>query len=94
MAARFDTRLVTVMVAQGISPEARSKVLAAAARDGVAELIQTGAASPKFVRFVDGVQGASEDAVRPDGTIAYRFSYLGEVVAFAVAFLQARSPVR
>lgn len=93
MAARFDTRIVSVAVEQGASPQVRSATLAAAARAGVAELIRSGQAAPKYTRFVDGTEGASEDQVRPDGTIAYRFSYMGEVVQFALDTIRERSPV-
>jgi hypothetical protein len=94
MAARFDTRAISILVAKDVEPAARSKILANAARTGVAELISTGGASPKYTRFVDGTKDAVEDSVRPDGAILYQFGYLGEIVVFAVAFLQARSPVR
>lgn len=94
MPARFDSRAITVMVAQGTSPERRSAALATAARTGVAELIRTGHASPKYRRFVDGTEGRDESSVRPDGTIAYRFGYMGEVVAFALAYVRDRGPIR
>lgn len=93
MAARFDIRLVEIAIEKGASPQTRSATLAAAARAGVAELIRSGQAAPKYKTFVDGVEGASEDQVKPDGAIAYRFRSMGEVVKFAVDFIRGRSPV-
>lgn len=94
MAARFASNAITILVAEGSSPERRAQVLAEAARSGLATLISTGVASSRYTRFVDGVEGVAEDLVKPEGTIAYRFAYMGEVVEFALAFLQARSPYK
>jgi hypothetical protein len=88
------SRSIDVFIRQNLSPEARSAALAEVARRGVAELIATGQASPRYRRIVDGVEGAPETAVRPDGVIVYRFDAMAEIVAFALAFLAGRSPVR
>ena len=74
-------------------PATLSGLLAGAARAQVAELVADGSASPVFTRWVDGIEGASEDSVRPDGSILYEFQYLDEVVAFALDYCRARSPV-
>lgn len=94
MADKFISQAINVLIADGLSPLARSAFLAQAAKDGVADLILSGKATPNYKRFVDGIEGLAEEAVSADGTILYRFSYLAEVVAFTVAFLQNRSPVR
>lgn len=94
MPATFSTTTLTKLIEQGLDPAVQSKILADFARSGVADLIATGRASPKYKRFVNGTEGLLEDAVKPDGTIAYRFGYMGEVAAFAIEFLKARSPVR
>lgn len=88
---RQTTRL---FVDRELSGPARSAKLAAFARDGVAKLIAEGKAAPTYRRFVDGREGAQESDVKPDGVIQYEFSYIAEAVLFALAFLQARSPVR
>jgi hypothetical protein len=46
-----------------------------------------------FSRTVDGVLGAPEERVRPDGRIVYRYSRLEEVVRFAMETLFDLSPV-
>lgn len=94
MADKFISQAINVMIADGLTPLARSMFLAEVAKQGVEDLILAGRATPKYRRFVDGIEGIPEEAVSADGTILYRFSYLGEIVAFIVAFLRARSPVR
>jgi hypothetical protein len=87
-------RSVDVFVARHLSPQAQSAALARVAKEGVAELIRTGRAPPRYTRYVDGREGAPEESVRPDGEIRYRFDPMAEVIAFALAFLRERSPVR
>lgn len=82
---------IRVFVDREMSPAARAARLASVARSTVADLVAAGRASPRYETSVDGVPGASEDAVRPDGRITYNFAYIGEAVEFALAFLQARS---
>lgn len=77
-----------------LGPEARSAFLARVARQRLAAAQAEGVASRTFTRFVDGVEGAVEDAVQPDGVILYRFRALANAAAFALSYLQARSPVR
>src|SRR5690349_14974747 len=45
-----------------------------------------------FVRTVDGVEGAPEEAVRPDGLIVYKYQRIDTVVEFALDTLRALSP--
>lgn len=92
MSGAAFARSVDVFVSRDLSPAARSQLLAEAARQGTAELIASGQASPRYVREVDGVEGAPAEAVRPDGVIVDRFSYLADVVVFALAYLKERSP--
>ena len=47
----------------------------------------------RFVRTVDGVRGAREEQVRPDGTIIYVYPRLDEVVQAAMELLFELSPV-
>lgn len=90
--ARAVRRTLDVFVDETLSPEARSDFLADTARQALASAIATGEASDKYRLLVDGREGQKEEAVRPDGKILYLFSYLGEVAAFALAYLRARSP--
>lgn len=87
------SRSVKVFIDQNLTPKAQSAHLAKTARAGVAELISSGRASPRYEVAVDGRLGASEEQVKPLGTISYTFEYLGDVVSFAIGFLMARSPV-
>lgn len=90
---RFPTNTIQIKIAEDTAPAARAKLLADTARAGLAELIASGRASPKYRRFVDGAAGRSEDQVRADGQIAYQFNYMGEIISFALGFLKDRSPV-
>ncbi|WP_372397106.1 hypothetical protein ABMY26_23845 [Azospirillum sp. HJ39] len=94
-AAAFNARL-RVFVDQALSPEAQSRRLADIAIAERDRLIASGRASRRFRRWVDGVEGAPETAVRPadGGRIVYRFSIMGAVCNFALSFLIARSPPR
>lgn len=85
---------VDLLIARHMSPAAASAKLAAFAKQKVAEVIASGRAPPQYRRFVDGVEGAPEEAVRADGAILYRFAVLAEAVAFALSFLRERSPAR
>lgn len=93
-AAAQIRRTVDVFIDQALSPQARSGALARAARQGVAELVRSGRASPTYRRFVDGVEGVEEDRVKPDGQITYLFGNLNVASQFALSFLKARSPAK
>lgn len=47
----------------------------------------------QFNTFVNGVEGADEFSLRPEGLILYRGLSLGPAIAFALSYLQKRSPV-
>ena len=87
-------RNVDVWVQDNLTAEARSALLARTARQKLAELQAQGRAPRHFTRYVDGMEGAPEDSVRPNGVILYRFRFLANAAAFALSYLQARSPVR
>lgn len=78
---------------RAMGPAARSAFLANTARARLAELTDTGRASRQFRKFVDGVEGASEDAVQPSGVILYEFVYVARAAVFALEFLRGRAPV-
>lgn len=87
------SRTIEVFVDKDLDPVAQAADFARRARDGIAEEIGRGRVPPSFKRYVDGREGAPESAVRPGGVILYEFSYSAELVVFALAFLEARSPV-
>jgi hypothetical protein len=93
MSGSAFARSVDVFLSRELSPQAMSAALAKAADEGTAELIRTRRASPRFKRFVDGVEGAAAGSVKPGGIIVDQFIYLGDAAAFALAYLQGRSPV-
>ncbi|MBP2302518.1 hypothetical protein [Azospirillum picis] len=94
-AAAFNARL-RVFADRALSPEAQSRRLAEIAITERDRLIAAGRATRRYRRWVDGVEGAPETAVRPadGGRIVYRFSILGAVCTFALSFLINRSPPR
>ncbi|HVL73890.1 MAG TPA: hypothetical protein VM434_18615 [Beijerinckiaceae bacterium] len=49
--------------------------------------------APPHETYVDGVKGASEDAVKPDGRIVYEFELLDEMYDWIRAQLEKHSPV-
>lgn len=85
-------RNIAVFADRVLGPEARSELLARVARERLALAQASGAAPRDFVRYVDGVEGRPEDQVRHDGVILYRFRFLANAAAFALAYLVGRSP--
>jgi hypothetical protein len=83
---------IEIFAKEHASPEAVSRAIAKAAREGTAELIATGRASPRFTRYVDGREGVAPEAVRPNGVIVDVFETVGEIIGFALGFLQKRAP--
>lgn len=77
-----------------LAGDALRKEFAAFARASLADAIKTGVGSAAYTRFVNGRAGLTEDQVRLPGPIVYEFSWLEEVIAFAVTFLRTRYPVR
>ncbi len=94
-AAAFNERL-KVFIDRTLSPEAQSRRLAEVAKAEKDRLIAAGRASRRYRRWVDGVEGAPEEAVKAadGGRIVYRFSVMGAVCTFALSFLINRSPPR
>jgi hypothetical protein len=86
------TREFEIFVSKDLDPVAQAADFARRAREGVAADIAAGRVPPNFKRYVDGREGAPETSVRPGGVIAYEFSFSAEIVVFALAFLEARSP--
>lgn len=85
-------RSIDIAIAADLDPVAAALDFAQRVRADVAEEIAAGRAAKRFTRYVDGREGADERAVKPGGTILYEFGMMPEIAAFALAFLQARSP--
>lgn len=83
-----DLQLATA----GLEPVAIAAQLARFARAELADAIQRGEASPTYARFVNGREGAPEESVVPPGPILYVFSAWGEIIPWALADLEKRSP--
>lgn len=83
-----DLRLATA----GMAPENIAKELAAFARRELAAAIQSGEASERFDRYVNGNFGAAEETVVPPGPILYVFHWWREIVEFALQTAVERSP--
>lgn len=81
-----------VFIDRALSPKVQSEYLANFAKTDVAKLIASGRASEQYDRYVDGNEGAPEEAVKPNGIIAYIFGGTGKVVVYALGFLIGRSP--
>lgn len=91
-------RDITLLVDRTLSPKARSQTIARFARnirdEAKAKTAQVLGESPPLKTFVDGVEGASEDAVNPDrGTIVYQFQLVGEALIWILQMLKQNSPV-
>lgn len=87
-------RTLRVWADKTIGPAALSANLAKAARHARDDLIRRGDASPTYRTFVDGREGASEETVKPQGAILYRFNTLGLATVFALSYCITRSPVQ
>jgi hypothetical protein len=98
--AKIDpiARDIEVLVARDLSPQAQSAALAAFAREQKAEIAAVNdAAMGKKVPVqttVDGVADASEDMVRPAGTIVYEFELASDMLEWIGEQLVTHSPVK
>jgi hypothetical protein len=90
-------RDVAVMLAEDLSPAARSATLAEFARQALADAEATNEAAlsfdPPFDTFVDGSQGKSEDQVSPDGVIVYQFKLVNDIIEWVRVALEESSPI-
>lgn len=88
---------IAALINEELSPKARSAALAGIARDVLAaaqdQNNQALGHIPPHTTTVDGAQGASEDAVRPDGQIVYAFQMADELVGWIREQLLVFSPV-
>lgn len=73
--------------------EETQQALAALAKREHAKVMKDDPRPSRFIRTVDGVRGAREEQVRPDGAIIYVYPRLDEVVQAALDTLFDLSPV-
>lgn len=98
--ARFETFARDIRVAtSGVNDEEISREVALFAKTSLAELIRTGEASANHTRYVNGREGAPEEAFNvrstaTPGPILYEFAWWHEVITDALAELVKRSPKR
>jgi len=89
---------VQAIIAEELSPAARSRMLAEAARAELKAAEDANAQAlgyvPKHTTLVDGVAGADESRVRPDGEIVYTFDLGRDIFAWIARELSAFAPVR
>jgi len=78
---------------QAFSPEEAKRRHIEIARRGLAEYLGSVGAAPDVAIEVDGRRASSEDGVKPFGVITYRFTYMQEIVAYALALARELSPV-
>jgi hypothetical protein len=87
-----------VSVGADIKGPQQSKLIADAAREILAEAEQQNedafGSVPPFTATVDGVAGASEDNVRPNGEIVYEFTLLPDIFQWIDQMLISHSPVK
>lgn len=92
----FDKSLRLTFAAD-LAPEARSRALASAARDGIetaaAQNERVLGARPPVETFVDGVRGAALERVKPDGTIVAEFVLVQDALRWIAEQLALHSPV-
>ena len=87
----LTVKTVSVDLKGAIGAEA-SKALASYARYDRDRRIAAKEVSQRYDTFVDGVEGISEERVKPGGEIRYRFSGFGDIVPFALQALRDRAP--
>ena len=88
---------IAALLEEDLSPAALSVELAAFAREQLADAEKVNADAlgfkPQHTVAVDGVAGASEDRVRPDGVIVYTFDLMPDVFGWIATELETVAPV-
>jgi hypothetical protein len=88
---------LTALFEEDLSPAAQSAALAQFARKQLAEAAKVNADAlgftPPHTTLVDGVAGAAEERVKPNGEIVYTFDLAQDMFAWIAAELSAFAPV-
>jgi hypothetical protein len=88
---------IGLLIRRDLSPQAQSEVLAAFARETLGDAQEANQAAlghpSPHETFVDGLAGANEDSVRPNGTIVYEFDLILDLFAWIDDQLIQHSPV-
>jgi hypothetical protein len=92
--ARLQSVSEQIGVAREKSLAATKAKLVEVAKDRHRQVLETDPRPAGFTRYVDGVQGAAEEAVRADGVIVYDYPRLPIAVEFAIERLREFSPVK
>lgn len=87
---RGFSQSLNVWKTANVSQEAFAAQVAIIARNARDQLISSGRASTFYTTTVDGIPGAAEETVKRN--IHYQFGYIGQIVAFCLAYLIANSP--
>lgn len=81
-----------IRIARQKTAEATHRLIVAVARQEHARVMTAEPRPDSFRRWVDGREGAPEEAVRPAGVIVYQYRRLEVVVRFALETLKELSP--
>lgn len=91
-------RDIQLMLADTLSPKAKSQVFADFAEDEIAKARQTNrqilGRNPRLTITVDGREGAPLTSVRPDGVIVAEFELFNDVLVWIANQLELHSPVK
>lgn len=75
------------------APDEAKKQHIAIARAGLADYLAAAGSAPDVLIETDGHTSSTEDSVKPFGVIAYRFTYMSEIVIYAMTLARELSPV-
>lgn len=96
MAFKFDSRRFDVFTENTVGETARKARMAAAAQQILDRTLDRNARvlgrRPAYQQFVDGVEGAAFEAIKPGGTIVFRFQFGTGIAQAIIALLRISSP--
>ncbi|MFT8591291.1 MAG: hypothetical protein ABF839_06845 [Acetobacter orientalis] len=92
--ANTFSRNIRLFADKALSDKALSGYLSKIAIEQRNALVRSGESPSNWITYVDGVKGAPEYSVNPDGVILYHFNALPEATIQAVTLAMQRSPVR
>ena len=96
MAFRFDSRQFAVFTEKVSGETARKERVASVARKVLDDTLTRNARiigrRPEYRQYVDGVEGAALESIKPGGKIVFRFEFGVGVAQVIVSLLRASSP--